>query len=74
MTTTYHVQHRYGFIGDDVSRIVIDCRDAAIFTRLGAVRMAEAINAGLGDGDRRARPVMLTSTSKVRRVSPSVRD
>ena len=68
MGTTYHVQHRYGFVGayDGADKIVVDCRDAAIFSRIGAVRLAAEINAMIGELDRKAHPVMLTSTGKVR--------
>jgi hypothetical protein len=70
MSTTYHVQHRYGFVGDydDTDRLVLDCRDAVIYTRIGAVRVAEKLNERLGELDRKAKPVMLTNTGKVRIV------
>ena len=68
---TYHVKHRYGFVGDynDIwNNIVGDVQDAVIYSRIGAVRTAEAINARVGELDRKAVPVMLTSTGKVRQV------
>jgi len=68
---TYHVQHRFGFIGDadDTDKIVIDCQDAAVYSCVGAFQVAEDINKGLGESDRQAQPVMLTSTGKVRRLT-----
>lgn len=70
MKATYHVKHRFGFVGnyDYIDRLVIDCRDAVIYSRIGAIRVAEEINKTIGEMDRKAVPVMLTATGKVRRV------
>ena len=67
---TYHVQHRYGFCGDynNDDRIVVDVQDAVIYSRYGAIRVAEDINKRLGELDRKAKPVMLTATGNVRTV------
>ena len=70
LTTTYHVKHRYGFVGDyhDIDKIVIDCRDAVIYSRIGSIRVAEEINRKIGEFDRRAQVVMLTQAGTVRLV------
>lgn len=64
---TYHVRHRFGFVADynNTDKVVIDCRDAVIYSRIGAIRIAEQLNAHMGECDRKAVAVMLTSTSKV---------
>ena len=69
--TTYHVKYRFGFVrcgGMDMSDLVLDCRDADIFSRIGAISVANQINARIGEFDEKAVPVMLTSSGKVRRV------
>ena len=74
MTTTYHVKYRFGFVrrgGLDMRDLVLDCRDADIFSLIGAITMADQINANnarIGEFDKKAVPVMLTSSGKVWRV------
>lgn len=70
MQTTYHVQYRYGFVGDyqDPDRIVTDCRDAVIYSRIGALSKAGELNTQIGELDRPAQAVMLTSTGRVQRI------
>ena len=53
--------------GENVG-LVYDCRNAVIYSRLGAIRMAEKLNRQSGDSDRKAMTVMLTSSGKVRKA------
>lgn len=67
--TTYHVQHRFGFIGSyDTDKVVVDCRDAVIYSKAGAIYRANELNATIGEMDRKAQAVMLTSKGTVRKV------